>query len=213
MIYLSGRALPIQPHPHIGVMLSMANHTRKHGHALFACDNGCFTRPDKYTDDGFLAWLDLHPRTGCLFAVAPDVVGDADGTLDRAVPMLPRIQGLGFRAAFVGQDGATPRSLPWPDFDALFIGGTTEWKLSGKAADLIAEGKRQGKWVHMGRVNSWARISAANALGVNSVDGTHLAFAPDQHTPQVIAWLNRIANQPRLFERCFGTGEVEDDEE
>lgn len=181
-------------------MLSMANHTRKHGHALFACDNGCFSRPDKYTDEGFLAWLDLHQRAGCLFAVAPDVVGDADGTLERAVPMLPRIQELGFSAAFVGQDGATPDRLPWADFDALFIGGSTEWKLSGMAADLIAEGKRQGKWVHMGRVNSWARISAANALGADSVDGTFLAFGPDKRTPELIGWLTRIETQPRLFD-------------
>jgi hypothetical protein len=195
-MYLSGKPVADR---RIGVMLSFGGGCRQHGHEVWAADNGCYTRPDTYSDDGFLSWIDRHNRAGCLFAVAPDVVADAAATLDRAAPMLPKIRRLGFAAALVGQDGATPDSLPWPDFDALFIGGSTEWKLSGMAADLIAEGKRQGKWVHMGRVNSWARISAANALGVNSVDGTFIAFAPDKNTPQVISWLDRIAKEPTLF--------------
>jgi hypothetical protein len=197
-MYLSGKAVP---DPRIGVMLSYnAGKQRVIGHKCWAADNGCFSQPKKYTDDGFLSWLDKIDRTGCLFAVAPDVVADAAATLDRAAPMLPKIRRLGFAAAFVGQDGATPDSLPWPDFDALFIGGSTEWKLSGMAADLIVEGKRQGKWVHMGRVNSWARISAADALGVDSVDGTFIAYAPDKNTPKVLDWTDRINNQFRLFD-------------
>jgi hypothetical protein len=197
-MYLSGKAVA---DPRIGVMLSYnAGKQRVIGHKCWAADNGCFSQPKKYTDDGFLSWLDKIDRTGCLFAVAPDVVADAAATLDRAAPMLPKIRRLGFAAAFVGQDGATPDSLPWPDFDALFIGGSTEWKLSGMAADLIAEGKRQGKWVHMGRVNSWARISAADALGVDSVDGTFIAYAPDKNTLKVLDWTDRINNQFRLFD-------------
>ena len=176
-----------------------ANHSRKHGHKLFACDNGCFSQPDKYSDEGFLDWLDDLDRSGCLFATAPDVLADGDATLARATPMLPAIRNLGFRAAYVGQDGQRADRVPWDDLDALFIGGTTEWKLSGIAADLIHEAKRRGKWVHMGRVNSWTRIYPASVLGVDSVDGTHLTFRPDRYTPKVIDWLDRIEKEPSLF--------------
>jgi hypothetical protein len=195
-MYLSGKAVA---DPRIGVMLSFGGGERQHGHEVWAADNGCYARQDTYSDDGFLSWLDRHNRAGCLFAVAPDVVGDADGTLDRAAPMLPKIRELGFAAAYVGQDGATPASLPWTDFDALFIGGSTEWKLSGAAADLMSEARRRRKHVHMGRVNTWQRIRAAAVLGCHSVDGTFIAFGPDKNTAIVVDWLDRLNRQPGLF--------------
>jgi hypothetical protein len=196
-MYLSGKAVA---DPRIGVMLSYnAGKQRVIGHKCWAADNGCFSQPKKYSDDGFLSWLDQIDRTGCLFAVAPDVVADAAATLDRAAPMLPKIRRLGFAASLVGQDGATPASLPWPDFDALFIGGSTRWKLSGAAADLILEAKRRGKHCHMGRVNSWQRIRAAAVLGCHSVDGTFIAFGPDKNTAIVVDWLDRLNRQQSLF--------------
>lgn len=63
---------------------------------LWAADNGRFAAPAKYTDDGFLAWLDQHDRRNCLFATAPDVLGDHAATLALSLPLLPRIRALGF---------------------------------------------------------------------------------------------------------------------
>ncbi|ANS02985.1 hypothetical protein [uncultured Mediterranean phage uvDeep-CGR0-AD1-C123] len=199
-MYLSGKVVA---DPRIGTLLSFGGGERQHGHQVWAADNGCFARPDTYSDDGFLRWLDRLDRTGCLFAVAPDVLADGAATLARATPVLPLIRNLGYPAAFVGQDGQRGDRVPWDEIDALFIGGTTEWKLSGIAADLIHEAKQRGKWVHMGRVNSWQRIHAAACLGVDSVDGTHLAFRPDRYTPEVIDWLDRIQEQPSF---CFESG-------
>jgi len=163
-------------------------------------DNAVFA--DKYPgDDAYLAWLAERAWTAdrCRFVVAPDVVGDATATLARSLPMLPHIRALGFPVAYVGQDGATPDNLPWGQFDALFIGGTTAWKLGAQARALIAEAKRRGLWVHMGRVNSEGRLQRAADSGCDSADGTYLAFGPDLNLPKVLRWL-RVVNAPALFE-------------
>jgi len=197
MIYLSGKK--VECTDQIGVMLSFnAGKQSKHGHNLFAADNGCFVQADKYSDDGFLAWLDQLDREACLFATAPDVVGDAVGTRKRAYRMLPRIRDLGFKAAFVVQDGETVDQIRWDEMDAIFVGGSTEWKLSQAAADIVAEAKRKGKWVHMGRVNSYKRMRLAAAIGCDSVDGTMLAFAPDENKARLDNWLRWLNEQPML---------------
>jgi len=197
MIYLSGKKIDCTDQ--IGVMLSFnAGKQSKHGHNLFAADNGCFVQADKYSDDGFLAWLDQLDREACLFATAPDVVGDAVATRKRAYRMLPRIRELGFRAAFVVQDGETVGQIRWDEMDAIFVGGSTEWKLSQAAADIVAEAKRKGKWVHMGRVNSYKRMRLAAAIGCDSVDGTMLAFAPDENKARLDNWLRWLNEQPML---------------
>ena len=197
MIYLSGKKIKCTDQ--IGVMLSFnAGKQAKHGHSLFAADNGCFVQVDKYSDDGFLAWLDQLDRDACLFAAAPDVVGDAVGTRKRAYPMLPRIRKLGFKAAFVVQDGETVDQIKWDELDAIFVGGSTEWKLSQYAADIVAEAKRQGKWVHMGRVNSFKRMRLAAAIGCDSVDGTYLAYEPDNRKGKIKEWMEQLHRQPLL---------------
>jgi hypothetical protein len=197
MIYLSGKKTECTEQ--IGVMLSFnAGKQSTSGHNLFAADNGCFVQADKYSNDGFLAWLDKLDRDACLFATAPDVVGDAVATKDRAYPMLPRIQKLGFKAAYVCQDGELPNTVEWSKLNAIFIGGSTEWKLSQAAADLVAEAKRRDKWVHMGRVNSFQRMRLAAAIGCDSVDGTMLAFAPDINKAKLNQWLYWLNEQPML---------------
>lgn len=152
-------------------------------------------------DDEYLSWLtSLTPHAArCLFAVAPDVVGDAAATLSLSAPMLPRIRALGFPAALVAQNGLEYLDVPWDTFDVLFIGGDTEWKLGAAARALVVEAKRRGKWVHMGRVNSRRRMQYAKAIGCDSVDGTYLAFGPEENLPDVLAWLREIQTQPPLF--------------
>ena len=149
---------------------------------MWAADNGRFSAPHTYSDEKYLAWLKkkLPHVDRCLFATAPDVVGDAVATLAMSAPMLPRIRAAGYPVALVGQDGLTSAMVPWDEIDALFIGGTTEWKLSEDAYMLAQEAKRRGKWTHMGRVNSWQRFRAAAAAGYDSADGTYLRFDPTQ---------------------------------
>jgi hypothetical protein len=167
----------------------------------WCADNGVFG--GAYPGDAaYLAWLAdrQHLTTRAAFAVAPDVVGDAAATLARSVPLLPAIRGLGFRAALAAQNGLEHLTVPWDDFDVLFLGGDTAWKLGPHARALTAEALNNGKRVHMGRVNSGQRLRYAHAIGCHSADGTYLAFGPDRNLPQLLAWLRHINNQPGLWE-------------
>jgi hypothetical protein len=200
LIYLSGAQHPDLP-PSVGRMHTPMMGNRVELGTVWAADTGCFGAPEKHTDDGYLRWLAARAAHAgrCLFATAPDVVGDAAATLERSAPMLPRVRGAGFRAALVAQDGLESLDVPWDAFDALFVGGTTGWKLSEAAYRLVAEAKRRGKWAHMGRVNSWPRLRAAALSGYDSADGTFLAFGPDKNLPRLAGWLGRLERQPALW--------------
>lgn len=167
---------------------------------VWAADNGCFGKG--YPGDaGYLAWLGKHsehaPR--CLFATAPDVVGDAAATLERSEPFYQPIRALGYPVALVAQDGLTVDATPWDQIDALFVGGSTEWKLGAAARELISAAKARGKFVHIGRVNSHRRMRYAHFVGADSVDGTFLAFGPDTNLPKLRGWLRDIAQQTTLL--------------
>ena len=161
--------------------------------ALVCLDNGVFGKGYP-GDDAWLAWVTKHQPIAdrVLFVVAPDVVGDAAATLERSRPFLPIIRELGLPAAFVAQDGAETVGVPWDDFDVLFIGGTTDWKLGPHAAELIREAKRRGRWVHAGRVNSKRRFAHFELLGCDSADGTYIAFGPDTNLPNVLHWTQSL---------------------
>lgn len=155
---------------------------------IWAADNGCYAAGDRFNLTRYLTWLEKwapHAHR-CLFATAPDVVGDATATRTRSLPVLPQITDLGYRAAYVLQDGET--TIP-DTAQAIFIGGTTKWKLSPHAAQLTTQARARGLWTHMGRVNSATRLNYAAAIGCQSADGTLLAFNP--HAP-----ITKWATQP-----------------
>ena len=86
--------------------------------------------------------------------------------------------------------------MPWDEVDCLFIGGTTAWKLSDHAIQLMADAKRRGKWVHVGRVNSKRRYQWCSSHGADSADGTFVAFGPDVNIPRLIRWLRHERQLP-----------------
>lgn len=165
--------------------------------AAWCADNGVFGKGFP-GEDAWWAWLSSRPWPAelCLFAVAPDVVGDAAATLERSRPWLPRIRSLGYPAALVAQNGLEALDVPWDEFDVLFIGGDTAWKTGEHAQRLAREARDRGKRVHMGRVNGWRRWQIAEAFGCDTCDGTFLAFGPDRLLPEVLRW----SAQPSLFE-------------
>jgi hypothetical protein len=143
---------------------------------------------------GYLAWLAERqadaPR--CLLATAPDVVGDAAATWQRSKDMLAVIRGLGYRAALVAQNGIHDAPIPWPAFDALFVGGDDHFKLRDERTwQLVREARSRGKWTHMGRCNSQRRYDAARVGGYHSADGTYLAFGPLTNLPKLARWRRR----------------------
>lgn len=112
-------------------------------------------------------------HSNLLWVAVPDVVGDADATLEQ------------FRAwhmwlchlplAFVLQDGAErPGRVPWqaPGLAAVFLGGSTRWKLGPEAAGLVREARRRGLHAHAGRVSTARRIRYAQSIGCTSFDSS-----------------------------------------
>lgn len=177
----------------IGQMVTPDSGNRIVPGVTWALDNGCFS--DAWDAGRWLAELDRHRRVaGCLFAVVPDVVADAAATNHRWARWHGTVRNLGYRSAYVLQDGCT--SIP-AAAGAVFVGGSTEWKLGPEARRLVAEAKSGCLWTHMGRVNSLRRIRYAADLGVDSVDGTYLAFGPDVNLPRLTAWLH--PRQPSMF--------------
>ena len=164
----------------------------------WAADNGCFTHGGVFDEERYLSWLATRDAASCLFATAPDVVGDAVATMARSLPVLPKLRQLGYKAALVAQDGLENLEVPWNEIDALFIGGSTEWKLSAAAAKLVAEAKARGKWVHMGRVNSFKRLRYAGEIGCDSADGTFVAFAPAKNVVRLEAWFQKLTELQKV---------------
>lgn len=160
---------------------------------VWCADNGCFGKGYP-GDNRWFSWLlgMQDDAESCLFATAPDVVGDAKATLKRSREWLPMIRHFGYKAAFVGQDGLENLAVPWDDFDVFFIGGTTEWKLGPEVRVLVKEAQAQGKKVHMGRVNSLRRYKYAWSIGCDSVDGTYLTYGPEINLPKLLKWVEVI---------------------
>jgi len=138
----------------------------------WAIDNGA------YADLKIKAFLSLlererHHQDRCLFVAAPDVVGSARRTLEVFDIWKPRLKG--WSLALVCQDGLEDLPIPWNDIAAVFIGGSTKWKCSQHAAQIIKAAKALEKWVHVGRVNHQERFDHFRDLGADSIDGTGLS--------------------------------------
>lgn len=140
-------------------------------HACWAADNDCFNF-DNFEPEQFKKYcrrLITYPSSP-LFVTVPDCVGNAEITHQLWKEWSPFMFDCGLPLAYVAQDGLV--ELPNENFNTLFIGGTTEYKLGPNVRTLIRRAKDNGLWVHMGRVNSRKRMNYAFNLGVDSVDGT-----------------------------------------
>ena len=207
MLYLSG-CLPSKPSirqllldNNVGLLLTHLSQRNlpKDENWIWAADNACFA--SKWESSAWLRWLEKMPNPNqALFATVPDAVGDHSKTLEMWPKWFKQVKDLGFKPAFILQNGCTIDEVPWDECDAVFIGGTTEWKISSQSQAICQEAKKRSKWVHMGRVNSFRRMTIARDFGCDSVDGTYLAFAPDFNALRLINMINRIEEEPSLFE-------------
>lgn len=141
------------------------------------------------------------------FVAAPDAVeltpdgprGDWHGTLWLWRCWRRALSDLALPAAIVAQDGATVDTVPWNEIAALFIGGSTTWKLSQSAALLIRAAAARGLWVHVGRVNSMRRLAHFDQLPVDSFDGGQFSMFPDTYIPRYLA---RLQYQQKGFKHA-----------
>lgn len=98
------------------------------------------------------------------------------------------------------QDGLEDLTPPWGGCQAYFVGGTDGWKLTQASADLVAQAKGRGLYVHMGRVKSMVRLEAAYRMGCDSADGASYSWFSDTYLPGALRFLRRLERQPSLFE-------------
>jgi hypothetical protein len=205
MLLVSGGTADVRPLIHARPDLFGTLAVPRDGNALpevgrWAADNGAFS---DFDPAAFKAMLARHryARDRCLFVAAPDVVGDADATLAKFDGWAPTIRALGYPLALVAQDGLRPDHVPWHLVAAIFIGGTTGWKLSSSAAHVIEAARLRGRWIHMGRVNTRRRLHYAAALGVDSVDGSGWSRFPRAMLERHGALLRTLSEQRRLLLR------------
>lgn len=197
MILTSGATATLKrllPAAHLGYLLtpdiSKPSHVRlARRSGCWAADNSAFANfnPARYC--GFLEQISRIP--GCLWVTCPDVVADSKATLARFAVWQPVIAEVGLPVAFVGQDGSEQLDMPWGRMSCLFVGGTTDWKLSRAARDLIQEAKRRNKWVHVGRVNSNKRVGWCVENGADSFDGSGFGRFPGVNIPKGLEWIER----------------------
>lgn len=194
----------------IGLLIQPGNNYQKriHHYPAWAADNGAFTKkaggfnPELFRNMLNRPELKEH-ASKCLFVVAPDVlhvlpdgtvIGDARATL-KAFPAWAReIRALGLPVALVAQNGLEDMlsEVPWDLMDVLFLGGSTEWKLGAGAKACVDAARACGKRTHMGRVNSFKRLKLAQSWGVDTADGTFLAFGPAKNLPRLLKWLDKL---------------------
>lgn len=138
----------------------------------WAIDNGGFKQLDIPALKALLA-RERHHKDKCLFVCAPDIVASAQRTLELFRWFLPQLEG--WPVALVCQDGQESLPIPWDEIAAVFIGGSTNWKCSPHAEQIIRTALILGKHVHAGRVNDPQRWLHFERLGVHTCDGSGLA--------------------------------------
>jgi len=159
---------------------------------VWAMDNEAFTR-----GFDFERWLAHWHRLAyyskrCVFVVVPDVVGDWYATRQLWDEWHGRIRAEmdyydnlrhvvkpWLCLAYVAQDGQESHPLPgWPEAQWVFIGGSTEWKMSEAADSVIRRAQAEKQWVHIGRVNSIKRVAHFQYMDVDCADGTTACHEP-----------------------------------
>lgn len=194
MLLVSGATTTIRPEilakPNVfGTLVQPRDKNALPEFGKWAADNDALNGFDA---EAFEKMLGRHAyaRGRCLFVAAPDVVsktvsrlrghsksfvsikGNHSATLELFREWEPRLHAANWPVAFVLQDGCKRDDVPWHHIEAVFIGGSDEYKLGADAAHICATAATKGKWIHMGRVNGPGRIQYAAVLGCHSVDGS-----------------------------------------
>lgn len=192
-------------HPNLGRLVQPRHYSSIERTAAsgipWAADNDCFQALDVTAYELMLERIRDLP--GCIFVTCPDVVGDHPATMDRFARWAPGLARRGLPIAFVLQDGCTIQDVPWWDVAAVFIGGSTEFKLSADVERIVRHAKALKRgymapvWVHMGRVNSEKRMAYAEEIGCDSVDGTSWAKFSKTHLARGLRSAARVVARER----------------
>lgn len=199
ILLVSGASVDVAKAPpdSVGVLLQPGGRTRVEllRDRPWAVDNGGY---GGFDEAAFVRRLNQLPDPrGCLFVVSPDVVSDWPATLQNFRFWNGRLRRMGWPVAIAAQDGARARSVPWASIDAIFIGGSTEWKLSRDADSILGYAAAMGKWRHVGRVNSRRRMR--HFFGrCDSIDGSGFSRFP-KRIWKALEWRRELQQQGELW--------------
>lgn len=181
----------------------------------WAADNGCFSRAGEFDESAWLsrlAWIVDNvdgAHDSCLFAVAPDVFdpvhqrGDAFATIERSLPVLPKIRELGLPAALVLQDDLhfCEDLIPWGEFDVAFIGGSDHFKL-GAPSFVPGRGKRDQGNPH------YRQAAGGGAADEETIRWARMIFACYENGVEV--HVGRVNSAVRLaFSQAIGAASAD----
>jgi hypothetical protein len=198
----------------LGVLLTPANGNREWWDetVAWACDNDCFKGLNAPAYLRMLARV-VGFRTRPAFVPCPDVVADAGKTWDGYDAWVPVLRSLGLPVALVLQDGIErlrwgarlPHAMRF-ELAAVFVGGSTAWKLGDHAARLSLEAHAAGLHVHWGRVNTLRRIvyiarrMRDGQAWCDTIDGTGFSSYGDKRIPKAVEWIDRaLADRQRVM--------------
>jgi hypothetical protein len=148
-------------------------------------DNGAFSASKVFSAASFERHITYCKGIGVHWITVPDVVGSSKETTKLFYMWLDKIQSLPL--AYVLQDGVTLDEIPFDDIVCVFLGGSTEFKLSSAALELCYKAKERGKLVHIGRVNSIKRIRQFRDV-MDTCDGSGWSRFADAMLPKYITY-------------------------
>ena len=162
---------------------------------IIGADNDCFN--SSYSDESFLSLVNrlAKYKERLKFIAVPDVPFNDKETLKKFYVWYETLKDFNLPLALVTQDEMLTKDIPWNKIQALFIGGSTEWKLSTESVNIIKEGQKKNKWIHVGRVNTPSRITLCKMLNVDSIDGTGFSMFADVQ----IKMYEQVISQDVLF--------------
>lgn len=199
------RFLPERP-DRLGVLLTPVGGNRVGwwpDGTTWAGDNLCFKGLDVTAWLKFLAKLTASPLRPA-WVTCPDAVGDAAKTWELYDLWSPVLRSVGLPVALVLQDGmenlARRARLTWEINEgrlaAVFVGGTTSFKLGDVAACCCRQAKEAGLLVHVGRVNSFRRVlyfarrCRDEGWSVDSIDGGTAVWG-EANIPKMVRAIDR----------------------
>jgi len=178
----------------------------------YALDNGAFSCWDMdsntFSEEKWVKveseWRRLLLWSQCanqkpLWAIVPDVPGNAEATVERWGRFAWMVKSAGIQLAVAVQDGMTSETVlrlhPAPD--VIAVGGTTEWKWD-TAEMWCGEFDR----VHLLRCNSPEKLSWLESIGCESADGTGWNRGDRKQTKGLEDWARKhpTAHTSSLFE-------------
>ena len=157
---------------------------------IWGADNDCYNSFNQIKYEQMLSRL---PRINTMkYLTMPDVLGDSEKTLTFFDEWYSKLKNEKLPITLVLQDGCKVKDVPFDKIKSVFVGGTTEYKLSEDVRNIINIAKQKKKWIHMGRVNSNKRIKYAQSIGVDSFDGSSFSMFANTLIPKTLLLLKHL---------------------